>query len=332
MALSSLVVFLRVGRRARASLARVVVDRLPPVAAGALPSDEPREAARAAGVDARPLGLQRQVADQPVLVAVREHLAARVEADLVRDTARRAAPLPARHQRRRVLCDAVVDGEHGARRPSGVVVALILDGARDAVADAEAARRRLLGGLLRQAEEREPERARPLPEANLRAADVVHVLWDRNEAAVGRVHLDHVRQLSLARDVIRVVLEHRHHRAGRPPPLAAHVADDAIEHGVAQLGRRRWWVESIQRSSHELPRLSGYVRHVLVVERVAVLFCDGGKDLVRDVIEHILIVAPGKPLVRIVVRYGLGNRILDAASQALACHECAMSGAALGGT
>ena len=72
MALSSLVVFLRVGRRARASLARVVVDRLrdesgtrhghvvdvswrvgwlrgrlPPVAAGALPSDEPREAARA---------------------------------------------------------------------------------------------------------------------------------------------------------------------------------------------------------------------------------------------------------------------------------------------
>ena len=118
-----------------------------------------REAAvRAAGVDARPLGLQRQVADQPVLVAVREHLAARVEADLVRDTARSAAPLPARHQRRRVLCDAVVDGEHGARRPSGVVVALILDGARDAVADAEAARLgRTAGGSVSSFERRRSE-------------------------------------------------------------------------------------------------------------------------------------------------------------------------------
>ena len=46
------------------------------------------QAARAVGADPYPLALQREVAHQPVLVPVHEHVAPRVEAHLVRVRAR----------------------------------------------------------------------------------------------------------------------------------------------------------------------------------------------------------------------------------------------------
>jgi len=51
-------------------------------------SAELAQAARAVGADPYPLPLQREVAHQPVLVPVHEHVAPRVEAHLVRVRAR----------------------------------------------------------------------------------------------------------------------------------------------------------------------------------------------------------------------------------------------------
>ena len=76
---------------------------------------------------------EREVAHEPVLVFVDEHHPRDVELD-----ARGRPPPPSTalgHQRFGVRRDGVVDGDHGPRRPHREVVALVLDGARDAVAD-----------------------------------------------------------------------------------------------------------------------------------------------------------------------------------------------------
>eukprot|EP00966_Prymnesium_polylepis_P185747 4305739-Prymnesium_polylepis.2 len=125
----------------------------------------------------RPLRLQRQVAHEPRLVAVHEHLAAAVELHAVRHGARGARPVAMRHQRRRILRDTEVEVDDGARAPRAVVVGLVLDGARDAIADAEAA---LLGGRrrrhLRQAVQRKPQRFAALAKADVGADRVIVVL------------------------------------------------------------------------------------------------------------------------------------------------------------
>ena len=60
------------GRLARAHVARRVINHLPPASSDALPLLEARQAARAVGRLTRPRRLEREVAHEPVLVAVDE--------------------------------------------------------------------------------------------------------------------------------------------------------------------------------------------------------------------------------------------------------------------
>eukprot|EP00966_Prymnesium_polylepis_P195829 4538769-Prymnesium_polylepis.1 len=104
-----------------------MVHHLPAVPALALA--QPLEGPRAVGANARPGWLQRQIPDEPVLVHVREHGAAVVQLHSVgRDPTRHAL----------LLFHHVVHFFHGPGRPIGEVVGGILDGAGDAVVDAEA--------------------------------------------------------------------------------------------------------------------------------------------------------------------------------------------------
>mmetsp|Transcript_705 Transcript_705/g.2078 ORF Transcript_705/g.2078 Transcript_705/m.2078 type:complete len:280 (+) Transcript_705:175-1014(+) len=120
---------------------------------------------------------------------------------------------------------------HLTRSPVRIVAALVFDGARDAVAFAEAATRPLRAPLhsLWQAHPREPERVLSRAKANLGAGALVGVLGHGDEAALGRVDLDHVRQRAQSGRVRRVVLVERLHCARYPAARAADVADDAVE-------------------------------------------------------------------------------------------------------
>ena len=76
-------------------------------------SAELAQAARAVGADPYALPLQREVAHQPVLVPVHEHVAPRVEAHLVRVRARASIWVGVGVRARIVLEDVVLELELG---------------------------------------------------------------------------------------------------------------------------------------------------------------------------------------------------------------------------
>jgi hypothetical protein len=81
---SLVIVVVVVPRLQLAHLARGVVHHLPRAGVACRALGELGQAARAVGADARALGLQRQLAHEPVLVAVHENGAPVVELHLVR--------------------------------------------------------------------------------------------------------------------------------------------------------------------------------------------------------------------------------------------------------